>query len=69
MINIHKRFGGVHAVQGVSIDLYPGEVVGILGHNGAGKTVLMKALSGAVPCDEGEIRINGKEVAIYRPKI
>jgi D-xylose transport system ATP-binding protein len=68
MRNIHKRFGGVHAVQGVSIDLMPGEVVGVLGHNGAGKTVLMKALSGAIPCDEGEIIINGQQVAIKRPR-
>ena len=68
MINIHKRFGGVHAVNGVNIDLYPGEVVGVLGHNGAGKTVLMKALSGAIPCDEGEIRINGEKVRIESPR-
>ena len=68
MINIHKRFGGVHAVNGVNLDLYTGEVVGVLGHNGAGKTVLMKALSGAIPCDEGEIRINGKTVRIDSPR-
>lgn len=67
MRNIHKRFGGVHAVNDVSIDLYPGEVVGVLGHNGAGKTVLMKTLSGAIPCDEGEIHINGKHVPIESP--
>lgn len=68
MINIHKRFGGVHAVEGVSIDLFPGEVAGILGHNGAGKTVLMKALSGAIPFDEGEIRINGEKASIASPR-
>jgi D-xylose transport system ATP-binding protein len=68
MTNIHKRFGGVHAVNGVSIDLNPGEVVGVLGHNGAGKTVLMKALSGAIPCDHGEIRINGENVRIESPR-
>ena len=68
MINIHKRFGGVHAVNGVNLDLYPGEVVGVLGHNGAGKTVLMKALSGAIPCDKGEIRINGETVQIESPR-
>ena len=68
MRDIHKRFGGVHAVQGVSIDLMPGEVVGVLGHNGAGKTVLMKALSGAIPCDQGDILINGQKADIRRPR-
>jgi len=68
MRDIHKRFGGLHAVNGVSVDLYPGEVVGVLGHNGAGKSVLMKVLSGANPLDEGEIRINGSKVAINSPR-
>ena len=68
MKNIHKRFGGVHAVNNVSIDLYAGEVVGIVGHNGAGKTVLMKALSGAIPCDEGEILINSEKAQIESPR-
>jgi D-xylose transport system ATP-binding protein len=68
MRNIHKRFGGLHAVNDVSVDLYPGEVAGILGHNGAGKTVLMKALSGAIPCDEGDILVNGEKVRIESPR-
>lgn len=68
MQNIHKRFGGVHAVNNVSIDLNPGEVVGLLGHNGAGKSVLMKTLSGAIPCDEGKIFIKGKEANIQSPR-
>jgi D-xylose transport system ATP-binding protein len=68
MRNISKRFGGVKAVADVSIDLMPGEVVGVVGHNGAGKTVLMKALSGAIPCDEGEIIINGQKVVIKKPR-
>ncbi len=68
MRDIHKRFGGVHAVNGVSVDLYPGEVVGVLGHNGAGKSVLMKVLSGANPLDEGEIHIAGRKVTINNPR-
>ncbi len=68
MRHIHKRFGGVRAVEDVSVDLYPGEVVGILGHNGAGKTVLMKTLSGAIPADSGEILINGEKVEIRQPR-
>lgn len=68
MKHIQKRFGGVHAVNNVSIDLMPGEVVGVLGHNGAGKTVLMKALSGAIPCDSGDILINGEKALINSPR-
>ena len=61
-------FGGVQAVDHVSVDLYPGEVVGLLGHNGAGKSTLIKILSGAYKADSGEIRINGKEVHIHSPR-
>ncbi len=68
MRNIKKRFGGVQAVNNVDLNLFPGEVVGVLGHNGAGKSVLMKTLSGAIPRDEGEILINGKKVDIQSPK-
>ena len=68
MRNIHKRFGGVHAVKNVSIDLMPGEVVGIVGHNGAGKTVLIKTLSGAIPADSGEIYIQGERAYINQPR-
>ncbi|MCJ8340719.1 MAG: ATP-binding cassette domain-containing protein [Pseudomonadales bacterium] len=69
MKNIHKRFGGVHAVENVSISLYPGEVVGVLGHNGAGKSCLMKMLAGALPVDSGEIIVNGQSVTIENPRV
>ena len=68
MRNIHIAFGGVHAVEDVSVDLYPGEVVGLLGHNGAGKSTLIKILSGAYKADSGEIRINGEPVRIESPR-
>ena len=55
MSNIEKHFGGIRAVNGVSLDLYPGEVVGVLGHNGAGKSCLMRILSGAMIANEGEL--------------
>ncbi len=60
MRDMVKSFGGIKAVDHVTIDLNPGEVVGVLGHNGAGKSVLMKMLSGALPRDEGEIWIKGE---------
>ena len=66
--DISIAFGGVKAVDGASIDLYPGEVVGLLGHNGAGKSTLIKVLSGAYKRDGGVIRINGEEVTINNPR-
>ncbi|MEL7098340.1 MAG: ATP-binding cassette domain-containing protein [Pseudomonadota bacterium] len=68
MKNISISFGGVRAVDDVSVDLYPGEVVGLLGHNGAGKSTLIKILSGAYRMDSGEIRINGQPVTINNPR-
>jgi len=66
--NISIAFGGIKAVDDVSVDLYPGEVVGLLGHNGAGKSTLIKVLSGAYQKDEGEIFINGQPVEIANPR-
>jgi len=68
MRNMSKSFGGIHAVDDVTVDLYPGEVVGVLGHNGAGKSVLMKMLSGAIPSDSGDIYVNGERVEINNPR-
>ncbi|WP_417524924.1 ATP-binding cassette domain-containing protein [Marinovum sp.] len=67
MTGIEKHFGGVRAVDHVSIDLYPGEVVGVLGHNGAGKSCLMRILAGAMIPNEGEIRVNGQVVSFADP--
>ena len=68
MRDMVKSFGGIRAVDHVTIDLWPGEVVGVLGHNGAGKSVLMKMLSGALPRDGGEILISGKPAHINNPR-
>ena len=63
--DIKVAFGGLHAVDGVTVDLYPGEVIGLVGGNGAGKSTLIHTLSGAHP---GEIRINGQTVVIHNPR-
>ena len=68
MRQISKQFGGVVALDRVSVDLYPGEVVGLLGHNGAGKSTLMKILSGAYTADGGEVFVNGEPVTITNPR-
>tara|TARA_B100000427_G_scaffold260014_1_gene224249 strand:+ start:1104 stop:1835 length:732 start_codon:yes stop_codon:yes gene_type:complete len=66
--NISKNFGGIKALDNVSIELYPGQVVGLLGHNGAGKSTLIKILSGALTPDSGQIIIDGKEAIINNPR-
>jgi D-xylose transport system ATP-binding protein len=68
MRNIAVSFGGVRAVAGVTMDLYPGEVVGVVGGNGAGKTTFMRTLSGARPPDSGQILVNGQPVTIGNPR-
>jgi D-xylose transport system ATP-binding protein len=65
---VHKRFGGVHAVEDVSLAVQAGEVVGLLGHNGAGKSTLMRTLSGADPLNSGRILIDGHPVRIRNPR-
>ena len=66
--DISIAFGGIKAVDHVSVDLYPGEVVGLLGHNGAVKSTLIKCLSGAYRADSGEVWINGEKAEINNPR-
>jgi fructose transport system ATP-binding protein len=62
-----KRYGRVVAIDGSDLELYPGEILAVIGDNGAGKSSLIKALSGAVIPDEGEIRLNGSPVHFKSP--
>ena len=68
MRDMQLAFGGLKAVDHVTVDLYPGEVVGVLGHNGAGKSCLLKMLSGAYRPDGGEIYVNGERAVIDNPR-
>jgi D-xylose transport system ATP-binding protein len=68
MIGMHKHFGALRAVDDVSCDLYPGEVVGLLGHNGAGKTTLIKILAGVYSDDGGTIKVRGQPVKFTSPR-
>lgn len=61
------RFGGLTAVDGVSADIRPGELVGIMGPNGAGKTTFFNAISGVTPLTAGELAIEGRALVGASP--
>ena len=58
-----KRFGGLVAVNDLSFDVHAGEVVGLLGPNGSGKTTAMNLVSGALPLTAGEVRFDGRTIS------
>ena len=62
-----KRFGGVTAVDGLSMSLTPGEIRGLIGPNGSGKTTTINLLSGLYRADDGEVRLRGERIDRLRP--
>jgi branched-chain amino acid transport system ATP-binding protein len=60
--NITKKFGGVLALAGVSFDVYPGDIVGIIGPNGSGKTTLVNSITGFIKPDEGSVTFKGQNI-------
>src|ERR1700754_5213656 len=66
--NVTKRFPGVLALNDVSIEIRPNEIVGLIGENGAGKSTLMKLLTGGYRQDSGEILRDGKPLVIKNPR-
>jgi fructose transport system ATP-binding protein len=65
--NLVKRYGRVTAIDHCDFDLYPGEILAVIGDNGAGKSSLIKAVSGAVIPDEGEVLLEGQKVRFNSP--
>lgn len=63
-----KKFGRFIALDGVNLDVYPGEVHALLGDNGAGKSTLIKVLSGVHPITDGQIYIDNKPVTLRSPR-
>jgi fructose transport system ATP-binding protein len=62
-----KRYGRVTALDHADFDLYPGEILAVIGDNGAGKSSMIKAISGAITPDEGEIRLEGQLINFRSP--
>jgi simple sugar transport system ATP-binding protein len=66
--DLHKWYSGVHALKGVSLDVYRNEALGLVGDNGAGKSTLINILSGTQKADGGEIRLEGETVRFTTPR-
>ena len=60
--NVERRFEGLRAVDGVSLDLYPGRLTGLIGPNGAGKSTLLAVLAGTLPASAGRVSLEGEDI-------
>jgi simple sugar transport system ATP-binding protein len=69
MQKICKSFGGLHALRDVTLELQHNEILGLVGDNAAGKSTLMKILTGAYQTDSGQIFFEGREVLITDPRV
>jgi branched-chain amino acid transport system ATP-binding protein len=67
--DLSVTFGGLKAVDSVSFDVEPGELLGVIGPNGAGKTTLLNAIMGVVPTSHGTVNLNGANVTGNRPDV
>jgi branched-chain amino acid transport system ATP-binding protein len=65
--DLHRSFGGITAVDGVSFTVHPGEILGIIGPNGSGKSTLFNCILGQLKPSAGEVRIDGQPVTGLRP--
>ncbi|MEQ8604003.1 MAG: ABC transporter ATP-binding protein [Marivibrio sp.] len=65
--DVEKRFGGIRAVDGVSLEIEEGSITGLIGPNGAGKTTLFNIIAGAFPPSSGKIYLDGEDVTALQP--
>ncbi|MCJ7782866.1 MAG: ABC transporter ATP-binding protein [Desulfobacterales bacterium] len=65
--NIHTYYGHIHALKGISLDVNKGEIVTLIGANGAGKSTMLKTTSGLLRPRQGSIRLEGEDLTRYRP--
>jgi simple sugar transport system ATP-binding protein len=66
--DVYLSYGNFQALTNVSVDFYPGELVGLVGDNGAGKTTLIRILSGIIAPDAGEVYFDGQRITRFYPK-
>lgn len=69
VVDVHVHFGGVTALDGASLHVRPGEIVGLIGTNGAGKTTLLDVVSGLIAPTTGSVRVDGREIGRLAPEL
>ena len=67
VVDVHKHFGGVRAVNGVSLELEKGAITGLIGPNGAGKTTLFNMIAGVYPPTSGRVFLGEEDITGFRP--
>ena len=67
--NIAKHFGAIHAVSDVSFSVEPGEIVGLMGDNGAGKSTMVKLIAGNFPPTHGDVIVDGEACHFNKPMV
>jgi branched-chain amino acid transport system ATP-binding protein len=64
--DLHVRYGQVEALHGVSLEVYPGEIVALIGSNGAGKSTTLRAISGLIRSERGSVTFDGRDITNLR---
>jgi branched-chain amino acid transport system ATP-binding protein len=67
LIDVHTYYGNIHALKGISLTVDPGEIVTLIGSNGAGKSTTLRTISGIVRAREGQVIFNGTEIHAEKP--
>ena len=65
--DLHTYYGSIHALKGINLEVYEGEIVTLIGSNGAGKSTTLGSITGIVPASQGSIIFEGKEISKMKP--